>query len=167
MKVIHAANELTVILKPDFKTMWLTWDTPKTCFVYQTKVYSLYKPARWSHIFIHIVQKPRLLILWYIPSWPPNFQMCIFFFIFIYQTEIQLHCTTYICESWCTPPLFLFSFFSLSLSFPFYQYLFHHIRIIMFPLRVVMLSSFAYFVNPPVWCFRLVTFFDLIFFWNV
>ena len=52
--------------------------------------------------------------------------------------------TTYILESWFTHPLFPFFFLSLFLFFPFDHYFFHHICIIMYPLRVVMLSSFAY-----------------------
>ena len=43
---------------------------------------------------------------------------------------------------------FLLSSISLSLSFPFYQYLFHHIRIIMYSLRVVVLSKLCLLCQP-------------------
>ena len=62
-----------------------------------------------------------------------------------------------ICKAMQTSETYYVLYFSV--FFPYYQYLFLHICIIMYPLRVVMLSSFSYFVNPPVWCFRLVTLF--------
>ena len=144
----------------------------RNLFCIQTKVYSLYKPAHWSHISIHIVQKPResshSIICSKLATQYSNVHLL--FLIFIYQIEIQLHCTTYI-RSWCIPPPpALLSFFLLSLSlslFPLLPIFVPPYSYFMYPLRVVMLSNFAYSVDPLVWCFRLVTLFDIIFFWNV
>ena len=111
------------------------------------------KPARWFHIHIHIVRISRVFSFYYIPSWPLNIQICIFFFNLYISNWTPT--TTYICESWCASPLSFFPFFFC--LFPLLPIFFLHICIIMYPLRVVILSSIAYFVNPPVWCFRLVT----------
>ena len=168
---IHSANELTVILKR-FKNNVAYFGYSKNTFFIQTNVSSLYKPARWSHIFIHIVQKPcessNSIIH---PKFATQYSNVHLLFLSSYikfkSNYILYHIHLWI---WMYTPSFFFIFslsLSLSLSFSFYQYLFHRIRIIMYPLRLVMLSSFAYFVNPPVWCFQLVTLFDIIFFWNV
>ena len=101
-------------------------------FCIQTKVYSLYKPARWSHIFIHIVQKPRESSHSIIhPKLATQYSNVHLLFLSSYIKLKSNYIVPHTSVNLDVHPLFLFSSLSLSLS--------------LFPLLPIFVPPYSYY----------------------